>query len=383
MQMTVFKYTAQELFDIKQSTSLLGMPSWANLRFTIKRKNMKQDFGGLGLYGVFYENYLIYVGKFLGQKINPYGGDIRDARWSKHLGSLTLRARNLSFSKRSMDSIAQTNESIPKGCLMQVSPDMLLRDRGCLSTLNRFLFGSQNWSSFSILNDSILEKFEFMYIKVQDGSSTETDMRLSVSQAEVAVVMQLKPRCNAVILDHQAKKNLLADDFENATKCVLGFRDPLILKSTQISKLNSDIPMKNELLNEDLQSAEACFFEKLQSAPTSVQGIIAELIALYGDNPLVEFHYKMPKTPQLRVRDLQPIAGSKSQNILTLEWQKRKSCFKIRALTDIATCEKYGGFDVKLTHAKEPLTCEFNFPENGSASNLSSIINKSISQRRL
>ena len=68
-------------------------------------KNVNFDVTGAGLYGILYKDRLIYVGKFQGTKHNFSAGNIIDARWVKHISSMTFFGHNLSFSKKSLKSI--------------------------------------------------------------------------------------------------------------------------------------------------------------------------------------------------------------------------------------------------------------------------------------
>jgi hypothetical protein len=183
MKINISTYKASDLFLIQHGLPLNGMPMFTNLRFKTS-PNLIGTFNGLGLYGILFDDHLIYIGKFLGQKKNPYGGDIRQARWSKHIGSLTLRARNLSFSKRAISDIATLGSCTPQADFQNVDVNLLSRDRGCNSTMNRFVFGAANWQDFANLSDSIMRRFKFVYASIVCQTQSTNILRKMVGQVE-------------------------------------------------------------------------------------------------------------------------------------------------------------------------------------------------------
>ena len=70
-------------------------------------KNVNFDVSGAGLYGILYKDRLIYVGKFQGTKYDYNAGNIIEARWVKHISSMTFLGHNLSLSKKSLKKIIE------------------------------------------------------------------------------------------------------------------------------------------------------------------------------------------------------------------------------------------------------------------------------------
>ncbi len=60
---------------------------------------------GPGIYLLFYEGRLIYIGKFLGVRNAPFSGDVTSQRWWAHIGTITMRGHRVSFPKGSLARI--------------------------------------------------------------------------------------------------------------------------------------------------------------------------------------------------------------------------------------------------------------------------------------
>lgn len=368
-----------DVFSVKNGCPLDGMPQWANLCFTLKGGD-SELFTGLGLYGVFFDDRLIYVGKFLGKKVDPFEGDVRDARWIKHLGSMTLRARNISFSKRSTTQILAATSLEPQAEIVAVDNGLLTRDRGCLSTFNRFMFAAEHWEDFKCVSNETINRFGFGYVRLTEYAGSALDVRKLVSSAEEQVVSRLRPRCNAVVPAEASLHDVIYDQFLIEVRQALGSHEGTVEGgSLTIDLVASD---SNEEANVDsMANAETAFYERLDAAPDESKKVVSSLVEAFAGDPYVEIHYKCPETPQMRIRDLRKIPGKPSQNVFTLQWQPRKKQFFCRALAEVAYCQAQVGTDVQRTSDGEPLRSEFNFPTSENASKLTTIVKESIRSR--
>jgi hypothetical protein len=193
-------YTANQLFDVVQANALPGNPAWANLQFAAAGA-CRDDFHGPGIYMVFFDSAPVYLGKFLGRKADVFSGDVRTTRWDKHLGTLTFRGRALSVRPRTLCDIRAHLGPRPgdAALLVDLGPavePILSRDRGCVSTLNRFHFAYENWSAFS--GAIALERFDFLYVRVTHTADVAR-LRSAVSAAETRLIEQLRPRANSEV----------------------------------------------------------------------------------------------------------------------------------------------------------------------------------------
>jgi len=387
------RFLAEDLFKIDHIQSLPGMPVWANLRFRKKKFN-RSNFSGPGIYAILFNKQLIYIGKFLGKKTDPRGGDIRDARWDKHLGSMTLRSRNISFSKKSLDRVLQSNAPHLVGDLRQSNQQALLRDRGCLSTFNRFAFGSHHWDQFQNLDESHLKLFQFLYVRVSTFTSDTTETRKLVSDAEDQLVKLFNPYCNAVVdfpEDPSKHEMHTTEEVHQTISDVLSRftadSAPAMTTNKAVHDSRLQTPMKGSVDEDDEEkTSSSLFYERMETAPEGASHLVRGICEEFSHANETEVHFKKRKPPDLRVRDLRlGASGKKSrlgQNIFTLEWHPTKNEFMCRALLSPAQCRAYGISNATRPAVQtEPLNSEFRFPADGGLDMLIKVIYSSIDIR--
>jgi hypothetical protein len=322
MEICITKYTAYELFDIEQSDAILGTPEWMNLIFR-RKGDRGEDFGGPGIYACFYKNELIYIGKFLGKRENVFSGDVASMRWAKHIASFTLSGRKQSFSSRSLKKIAASKDCFPKQGIGAADSVAMTRDRGIMSTYNRYLFAAQNWNCFQIIYSSDLEEFSFLYVRVSvvDADSHEI-LRQRISHSEDILVNELRPRCNAVIEPGTHTEGLTSEKVEHhvigVVSCSL-FDGSLDMKECNVSAGNEE--------PEDI-SADALFLENVESTSQNGIKLLNKLIKKYGDKSGVEVHFSHVPDLRIRVFGKSSRTGKEvSQNIFRMQWRVRTSRF--------------------------------------------------------
>ncbi len=366
-------FIADDLFNIGHVQSIPGMPTWANLRFT-KKKIKPLNFSGSGIYAVFFDKYLIYVGKFLGKKNNPFGGDIRDARWDKHLGSMTLRSRNTSFSKKSLGRILHSDGPHLVGDLRIADQDTLLRDRGCLSTFNKFSFGSRYWNLFQNLDESHLKRFQFLYVRVSAFTVDTGEIRKFVSDAESQIVKLLNPCCNAVVEFPDAPSKHEMHTIKQAQLTISKVLSGGVGNSAPARTDVKTIPatsltvIRGTFIDEDdyAKTSSALFFERLENAPECASNLVRGICEQFSYAAKTEVHFKKRNPPDLRVRDQRPRSSGtkakKGQNIFTLEWRPTKNVFLCRAMISPDQCLALGISNASIPASQtEPLNSEFRF----------------------
>jgi hypothetical protein len=70
--------------------------SFLDMRIRSHRKRPKKQLTGPGIYMLFYEGQLIYIGKYRGRAGDPFSGDIAHQRWWAHIGELS-RCEDMAF----------------------------------------------------------------------------------------------------------------------------------------------------------------------------------------------------------------------------------------------------------------------------------------------
>ena len=387
-------FSAQKLFDLETLNSIPGNPDWTNLIFR-RRKVEEGDFRGPGIYACFFQDKLIYIGKFLGKRHAPYEGDITRARWDKHLATLTLRGRSLSFSKRTFDHIFSLPQDARPTGLEASSRESLTRDRGALSTFNRFKFSQANWTSFLALDTAALDKFKFVYVRLHTNARVNElhgfeGVRRAISATEALLVDQLQPCCNACIPNGPYPSVLGVDDFEKSAQGAIqkifeadDIVNTLIkaLPSKQTTDLAESyiVPTNGEDLGEPI-SAKSIFLEQLDTETPGALAAINILISSFGNEH--EVHFKKRSPVDMRIR-CTGVIKSRAQNIFTVQWRSRSKKFVIHAYAGIEDCKRLGARNALETEAREPLATKFEFdPQIDDVNVLLNIVCTSIESFR-
>jgi hypothetical protein len=321
MKFSTKRYFGDTLFEFTKCNPLYGAPDWMDLRF--RPIITGSEFTGMGIYACCYEGKLIYLGKYLGKKTDSFQGDVISFRWVKHISTLTLRGRNLSFSKKALTEIDESEDNIIGEQLVSSDEELITRDRGMLSTFNRYSFAKENWHIFSHLTEQDLKKFEFIYVKlIPDETLIDKgdQLRLAVSKIEDKLVSRFKPRCNAVTNIDSSPSEIVTNE------CVeKGIQEELINEFSNLDKENDSNEgdsLEDKKEPED-STAEASFLEWIDDAPDSANSLIKEIASVF-ENTDLEIHYSF--VPDLRVRAFNKVT-ERSQNILRIQWQPRKQRF--------------------------------------------------------
>jgi len=319
---------------------------------------LREQLVGPGIYAICFEKKLIYIGKYLGEKKNPFAGNVAHLRWVQHLGSMTMRDRRVSLSNRTLQSLLKLSPSLRahpllNSLLIAFSQEsepaskkpFLQRDRGCLSTFNRIIFALEHWAEFCSDDGPNTTPFTFHYFRLlqpETNHSTET-IRFLISSIEDEIVLKFRPRCNAVIMPGTATTNhaqpqaldtigeyLQRRALEKLDSAAAPFSSP----STIITKSYTE-HLEKIKEPEDL-TAEMDFFEKLETAPPIALEFINKLREYVYMKDDIELHFTSSNKGDLRLRK-HGIAKNQraSQNFLTLVWQPRHATFRINNLTRI------------------------------------------------
>lgn len=350
MKTTVEHFCGDEVFQVKDVGNKTFLPHFWDLTFGLKHtpREKRSFFSGAGLYLISYDHLLLYVGKFLGKRDNPFAGDIRSARWSKHLATLTNRGRNLSFSLKAQ---AQIEGIVPQidsvSTILAVNRKILAHDRGCQSTYNRLRFALNNWSTFANpLSEKVLNKFKFTFVKVHEDSVGQLgieSIRGLISEAEELVVDKITPPCNAAVGD--LPLDIVA---ESLVDCVALTQNALELS---FNKLNMPKVMHNEVILKSIpeeenmleqhestepedRSAEEAFNEKMAKAPKVLTDLIADVISMFGPQHDVDVHYTFVEKGQMRLRVFAEGLRRDGQNFASLTYRPMSETIQVNIKSD-------------------------------------------------
>lgn len=360
-------HDAAGLFKISQSTPLLQNPLWADLRIESSKQLKVTLARGPGVYAIYYLNELIYVGKFLGTRENVYGGDVCATRWAKHMSTLTLRDRRVSFSSKAVRSMQLSSFLAPPFLeIIDASQQQVILDpRGRVSSLNRAIFASENWTTFSklVMADE-LAGFKIIYTQAEVMPSlSHAHLRCAVGLAEKKLIGQYRPRCNAEIKAGTAGQ-ISIEDIARTLEAVLA-ESLDTCKNLQILDLSlkalegTNSPRSTELqhhlhggnhdvvpsilsdidIPDDECDCEEQFFEKIagnQSALSAVESVCNS----FSDVTDAYVQFTCTNGGDLRIRST---AGSRVFfNVATLAWQPKIGQFKSEIFLPFQDCLDLG-----------------------------------------
>jgi hypothetical protein len=185
------------------------------------QKNRDENLAGAGVYGLFYQDQLIYVGKFKnGNKGTPFAGNVAKAQWWTHIASMTMRGRKVSVSTTSLRELR--SKEIESSLVMILDPVVeshMVKDRGCSSGLRRVLFALEHWNEFEHADmNSLLSFFSFCYIRIPFSNEDPAIFRKKIGSAENKIIAMLKPRCNKETPIGKARACVFVDEFIDCAK---------------------------------------------------------------------------------------------------------------------------------------------------------------------
>ena len=196
-------YKLSELFDVEtvgpdhfSRRSYVHMKPF-DLDFRLRSsKRHSESMHGPGVYQIFFEDKLIYVGKF--DTLND--GNVAEERWRKHLETITLRGNRVGFTspKTVSELIDLMGNKKLQGALMAEKTKLKkrLRDTGVISSRRRIAFANTYWGKFSNLTGKSLgQLFTVEYYRFTD-TTTKSKAESSARMLEEQLIDLYQPECN-------------------------------------------------------------------------------------------------------------------------------------------------------------------------------------------
>ena len=371
-------FDAEQIFSSSQDTTLDGLPSFANLKFS-KKTFQNEDLMsvGCGIYFIKFKGSLIYIGKFLGTKSTAFGGDVFRARWFKHISTLTLSGSRISIGKSVLNRFFIEEPSHPLSDeLKRCDQNVLAIDRGFVIPYNRLKFIALNWHL--IAEGSMLD-FSFGYLQLSKShchSYHNTKIRESINIAEKLAINYFLPICNA-------GKHFTPDFVNNYSNDQLFNK---IATFFETSPTNNKNLMINSIRSiDDLPSEVDTFgyYEKFrESLPSDCPDDTVEAIySSFGSDSTLQIHHTMTKDGDLRLRNL---ISPNIRNIFTMYWQVRKDVFACQILVSSNRITGPGILNVRdANDGIQPLTTfKLDCSIEGSIANLIDLLNDAIANAR-
>lgn len=170
-------------------------------------KDSNESFKGAGIYAISFDNYLIYIGSYLGSGGHKadFSGDVVKDRWWAHIGAITARGSKVHLARTSLkllESELGVSHVMINGFLNATDKIRLHKDGGDLATLRRLRFAAQRSETLFSSNTNhadILKRFDFVYVRFEALPSNENSISLmeKIEGSEIKLIKRLAPICNA------------------------------------------------------------------------------------------------------------------------------------------------------------------------------------------
>jgi len=210
-KITEHTYLGSDLVDLNKVLPISGNVASLNLLFTPKTNKISEP----GIYSIFFDDMLLYIGKYQGKSKDPFGGCVNRDRWCKHLATLTLRGKKVSCSLTTLINLENDIRNNSKlkvaydEIFGQFNRDVFVGDRGFVTVYPRVRFAMDKWSIFKNLTSDDLSRFKFHYISFSHDNDMETlTYREVISFLEEKLIEHFHPILNVKGKDPAKTKNI-------------------------------------------------------------------------------------------------------------------------------------------------------------------------------
>lgn len=391
-------YQAADLLTLEDVGLRPGKPAWANLRARPNpRWRYARELAGPGLYGLFLDDALFYVGLHTGGRKRAFGDSVLD-RWYKHVVNHTLRWSELAFAPNQLVRVLGDKDSKVAPDLAACLPDgrdsdlssleKLPLTRGANATYNKARFASRHWDVFGPgAEDDLLRRITCVYRRLPDAGNMldelpEADRYDFVKSAwlgrrEKCLIRAFRPICNNGVKPGEEQDGIGAAAFEaELDRLIAEPLEPVIpsaaiapsepATTTPVNDTTDDTPdLENEpgsadeaAPGDDDGGAEAEFRRRLKSV--EAEALIDELLITCPGGMNVYFTKR-----HLRLR----LNTAKEPVLMTLGTSRGRLSCATRA--SVAACRAIGFADAAPV-TDGPMAAGFSF--NPAVHNLTALI---------
>lgn len=234
-------FAAHDLLIAKEVDAHPNKPAWANLVASVSVDPVPQSLRGPGLYALFLDGALFYIGLHVGNDADPDLPVLE--RWKLHVVGQTLRAKAISFSPTPLNAMLRGEDTtglvddlaacLPNGrdtdCRTAM-PHALLSGSHC--TAQKAAFAGANWATLrNAAPDELLARITCLFRPLPAGWETllagaegqergEWVREAWLRPAETALVEQFRPVCNACIAIGSHHSGIPASDVSAALETI-------------------------------------------------------------------------------------------------------------------------------------------------------------------
>jgi hypothetical protein len=354
-------YTASNLFTLRETIPVAGKPAWMNLRAAVRPewRGEPEALTGPGVYGVFLDGSLFYIGLYAGKADPPFGGSVLE-RWRKHATYHILRAPEVVFAKSQLDRIVAelTGPAVDIAACVALETDAtkspLVEKHGGSCTFNKARFAARHWETLGPGNEeTLLARISFVYHQlprnwdsrretVGGESGSRWVKRHWLRPVEKALIAAFRPICNGETALGSERDRVGPDEVEKMMATLFGGdgeagpaaeNDGADLGSEGIS-LDTSMTETESADEDDATDGERKFRAHLS---TDGLALVEELSARCPRSMTIAF----TDTPDLRLYASQP-----SRRVLLTMKARVDGLITCHTLASVAVCRALG-FDAK------------------------------------
>lgn len=214
-------YHARDLLTLRDVGAPEGKPRWMNLHAAIRAewKREPEALKGPGLYGVFLDGALFYIGLYAGHAAAPFGGSVLE-RWFKHATHHTLRSPKCEFRPSHLRDIMSLQGPVREDIAACLPEDLstldsrqhaLVAPGSASTTFRKARFAARHWDLLGPGNETaMLDALSFVYCPLpRDWAASlppaaAKDPKAWIKShwlrpAETALISTFAPICNSPV----------------------------------------------------------------------------------------------------------------------------------------------------------------------------------------
>lgn len=352
-------YTASDLFKLRETLPVAGKPTWMNLRAIVRPewRGEPEAMTGPGVYGVFLDGNLFYIGLYAGKADRPFGGSVLE-RWRKHATYHILRAPEVVFAKSQLNRIVTelTGPAVDiASCValeMDATRSPLVERNGSSCTFNKARFAAQRWQTLRPGNeDTLLDKISFVYRQlprswdlrrevVEGERASQWVKRHWLRPVEKALIEAFNPICNSETIPGTERDGIEPNEVERMIEELFnrdaktGRAREACSYAAESANVSTDTPSDDAEGEGDATFGEIKFRARL--SPDG-EALIEDLSARCPRGMMIGF----TDTPDVRLYASQP----RRRVLLTMS-ARADGLINCRTLASVAVCRVLG-FDAQ------------------------------------
>ncbi|WP_374297357.1 hypothetical protein [Sphingomonas sp.] len=354
-------YRAAELFTLQTVPAVEGKPAWMNLRARRRPQWLGEPpaLTGPGIYGMFLDDRLAYVGIYAGHAQRPFGGSVLD-RWHKHVVYQTLRAPEVAFAASQLSRILNALDG-PAIAEIGACPEdePLIGRHGGSCTFEKARFAVRHWDVFGPGNEAgMLDRLSFVYHRLDPSWADEVPAggecdascpsgwvkRNWLHEPERLLIAALQPPCNS--RTHGRPCDIGPDELLSRIAAIVNAPPADAVAAPPPAPTPSKPQSaENSLMTHDDEETpgEAAFRAKL--------GDVAEAM-------LDELHARCPSAMQIGFTNIPDLRIYMGRRVLVTLSPRTKGGLPCETYAPVSVCRAFG-FDASPKHGQ--MTARFTF----------------------